>query len=165
MIRNFILNLSFVRGAINKAGMEGTDYGVEQTVSNYKSLYTANYLIDEKIEKAVNERLSKLLGVVDENFVITYNEKTGQVFMSNTILEEYQIMNLKAEAEAISQMQIWKTLSETLKQQAHKTIFEKSTEFQDVINGKMMLYNLSLQQKIIDIFRKYTPKPNPNSKK
>lgn len=154
-MKNWILNLGFVKEAINLASVQGTDFGIEQGKDKIEMLSKLN---EDVLERRSNEKLAKLLGAVDENFVVTYDKKTGLVFMGGVKLDEYQIMNLKSEAEAIAQMQIWKTLSETLKQQAQKTIFENSTEWADVMNGKMMLYNLSLQQKILDIFRNYKPK-------
>jgi len=172
MIKEKILNLGFVRRAINEARIEGTDFGVQQSQDSMERFRITVQKLHEQlkskpvldvgdVDKLVNERISKLLGVVDENFVVTLDKKTGLVFMGGVRLEEQQILNLRSEANAITAMQIWPMLSETLKKQAQETIFNKSTEWADVVNGKVMLYCLSLQQKILDIFKSYKPKPKP----
>ncbi len=167
-MKNWILKLKFVQQAINTASMEGTDFGRQQSnEATYRKAFndarkdleeTNKDNFTDKVEAEVSSRISKLLGVVDENFIITYDKKTGLVFLGGVRLDEPQIMNLKSEAEAITSMQIWKTLSETIKEQAQKTIFNNSIEWQDVLNGKMCLYTLSLQQKVLDIFKDYKSK-------
>ncbi len=153
MIQKFILNLGFVRKAINLSSIEGTDWGKKQSDDNWQQAF------DEQVEMKSKKLLSDLLGAVDERKVITYNKKTGSIFIEGKKIEEHQIMSLKAEAEYLLKSDLWQIINQTLKLQAERTMFENSTTFQDVLNGKMMLYNLSFQNNILNIFASYTPKP------
>lgn len=55
----------------------------------------------------------------------------------------------KAEAKYILDSRVWSLLENTLKSQAQKVIFEKSKDFNDCTSGKLMLYNLDVQKKIL----------------
>lgn len=175
MIKNWILNLGFVRQAINAASIQGTDFGVEQCKEDLQVLQRTNAvlqdklktlpdgnemnrLVSEKAEDLANEKLQNLLGAVDERTIITMDKKNGLIYVGGERLNEPTILSLKAEAEYFSQSELWKILNETLKDQAQRTMFEKSLTFDDMRSGKMLLYNLSLQNKIIGIFKSYLPK-------
>ena len=110
------------------------------------------------VDELVNKRISELLGFVDENFIVTFNEKTGIVFVGGERITPEQAQNLKQEAELIKTLQIWKIFQNSIGDMARKTMFEKSMTFEDLRSGKMMLYNLSILKKIVDIFAKFVKK-------
>ncbi len=155
MIKNWILKLDFVRKAINQASVDGTDWGKSQSDANWQQAF------DEQVEMKSKKALTDLLMPFDERLIITYDKKTGLIFVGGKRLEEPTIMNLKAESEFFKNSQLWKIINESLKSQAQKTMFENSTTFEDMMTGKMMLYDLSFQNKILDIFIGYTQKPKP----
>lgn len=46
-------------------------------------------------------------------------------------------------------------MQETLKYQAQKIMFDNSKDFNDMLGGKYMLYNLDIQQKLLDQLYKW----------
>ncbi|MCL4399701.1 hypothetical protein M1506_00280 [Patescibacteria group bacterium] len=66
--------------------------------------------------------------------------------------------NLRGEAKLLKRMRLWAVFQETLKQAAYKSMFEKSNNFDDVLNGKLMIYNLDVQRNIVEELAKEPPK-------
>lgn len=58
--------------------------------------------------------------------------------------------NLKIEANQLKQTRLWSILTNTLKQLAQKTMFENSKNWDDMVTGKMMLYNLEVIEKTVE---------------
>ena len=69
-MKNWILNLEFVKQAIQDANAHGVVVGMNKISQG----------MEYQIERIANERMSNLLGVVDENHIITLNNKKKQVF-------------------------------------------------------------------------------------
>ena len=109
------------------------------------------------IEKAVNERLSAILGVLDENRIVTFDPKVGILFLGKDRIDVSRAQNLKAESEMFLQSELWKVFNETIRHHAYETMFIKSTSFEDMKSGKMLLYLLDVQRKIMEIFKAYRP--------
>ena len=105
------------------------------------------------------EALSKLLGFVEEDKILTYSEKTGMIFLGGEKLEPEAALSLRQEAELLVNTKIWEIFQNTIGDTARKAMFEKSQSFEDMRSGKMMLYNLSILKKVVDIFRSYIHKP------
>jgi len=81
--------------------------------------------------------------------VVTTN-KLGSIFIAGEPLQEGEASALETEAKMFKEMRLYKLLFGTLIDQAYKTMFEKSTNFDDMRNGKMMLYNIGVQKNIVD---------------
>ena len=118
---------------------------------------TKNQPIHE-IEDLANKMVSDLLGFVDEKKVITMNEKQGAIFLGGERITPEECVNLKQEAELILTTDLWKIFNNTIRDIANKTMFEKSESFDDMKSGKCFLYNLSLQNKILNMFKNYVKK-------
>lgn len=116
---------------------------------------------EKKVLKVdVKDEMSKLLGFIDFNSIITFNEKTGVVFIGGERVDEGKLTNLKSESEFILHSDMWKVMSETIRHLAYEMMFIKSTSFEDMKSGKMLLYHLDIQKKIMDILASYK-KPAP----
>lgn len=102
---------------------------------------------EEKIKKE-NQLTKDLLCVVVPEDVVT-TDKQGQLFIGGTKLTAMEVGSLKSEAEFLVKTRLWSILTNSLKDQAMKVMFERSTTFDDMRAGKMMLYNLNVQEKII----------------
>lgn len=57
---------------------------------------------------------------------------------------------LKEEAAYVKRTMLWDLYQNTIAETARKTMFEKSKDYNDMIVGKSMLYNLDVLKKIID---------------
>lgn len=98
-----------------------------------------------------NFLLRYLLKLVTHDQLMTFS-KDGKVFVNNIQLTDKQVNNLKEEAKVIKASELWALMTNSLASQAEQTMFEKSTTFNDMLGGKMMLYCIDLQKKIIDKF-------------
>lgn len=136
-IKEWILGLDFVREEIR--------------LSN-KAVYDLFYKPDQNIDELINERISLLLGTVDSRKIIKSDPKTGIVYMDDKMLDQATIQNYKQEAELMNQLGLWKAIEETVKASAQKRIFVDSKDMNDVLAGKMALYNLDLIKKILTVF-------------
>jgi len=141
-IKSWILNREFVQKEIVASRKQGMDIRLD---------------IDRK--EMGREALSKLLGFVEEDKILTYSEKTGMIFLGGEKLEPEAALSLRQEAELLVNTKIWEIFQNTIGDTARKAMFEKSQSFEDMRSGKMMLYNLSILKKVVDIFRSYIHKP------
>lgn len=106
------------------------------------------------IERLKNWLLKGLFCTVDIDQVITQN-KLGLLFINNEQISIGEVQSLKEEIKFIKSTRLWRILTESLRDQAHKIMFEKSTTFDDMKSGKMMLYNLRVQENILKIIEEY----------
>jgi len=108
--------------------------------------------IEEKSEEKAKEKLEKLLTVVDYRKVVMLDKKMGVVLINGERISESQLNNLRSEAEAIVNMEIWQLLVETPKALAQKAMFVEPT-VDNVHMGASILYTLDAQKKVLDTFR------------
>jgi len=80
-------------------------------------------------------------------------DKQGNIYLGGEKLDVTVARNLKEEAIFLGESQLWKLLTNTLRDQAQKVMFEQSTSYDDMRNGKMMLYNINVQEKIIAMLK------------
>lgn len=105
-------------------------------------------------ERLINWLLSHLLRVPNPHDVLWVNPKTRKVYLGGEQISEQEAENLKTEAKLIKRMQIWKILNETLTEHARKTMFEKSTSYEDMKSGKLLLFARSMESSIVDTLEK-----------
>jgi hypothetical protein len=115
-------------------------------------------LTEKTIDDKVNERISKLLGFVDEKSIVTIDKTKGLVFIGGERVDEGRLMNLKTESEFFMNSELWKVLNETIRYMAYDTAFVKSTKWEDVLSSKMWLYHLDIQKKLMETFKSYKKK-------
>ena len=72
------------------------------------------------------------------------------------VLDKGERQLLREEAKMLVKMRLWSILTNTLKAQAQKTMFEKAETFDDMVAGKTMLYNIDIQEKIVAILENLT---------
>lgn len=106
----------------------------------------------------INYLTKHLLHAVDESMVITESTPDANgisyYLLNGDRIPVAELKRLKQESVYLKETQIWKIFQETLKSHAHKMIFINSTNYDDVLAGKLMLYNLNVQKKIVDKFSK-----------
>lgn len=121
--------------------------------------------IPKDIQAEVDKRLVEMLGFVDYRAVITV-DKTGFAYIGKERIDEGRLANLKSEAEFLSRSDLWKLLTETMRYSAYEKMFIKSESLNDLLAGKMWIYHLDTQQKILEMFkshRKSAIPPPPQS--
>ena len=103
-----------------------------------------------------NWLLNKLSCSIDQKEIIIVRENNGQVQVSlgQEKLSSTELRNLKSEADSLQRMRIWRIMQETVKQKAIEKAILQSTDFEQVLSGKLMLHNLGIQQSIIDLIQK-----------
>lgn len=90
--------------------------------------------------------------------VLTVSTKSGSIFLGKDKITDGEFKNLQEEASYLKNTRIWSVLTNTLRDQAKKTMFEKSKNWDDMVTGKAMLYNIGVQENIVDILTKnFTP--------
>lgn len=106
------------------------------------------------IEQLKNWLTKNLFCTVDPKQVLK-QDKNGIFLIDNEIVSKEEMRSLQNEAKFLQHTRLWQILTETIKDQAEKVMFEKSTSFEDMRTGKMMLYNINLQKQIVNIIEKY----------
>ena len=106
--------------------------------------------IKQKIFNLLNKHL---YCTVEPDSIITTGKINGKeiLYLHGKALEEAEIKNLQQEIKHLKSLWIWKIMTETLKDQAQQVMFVKSKDFNDMVAGKMMLYNLGVQERIIKL--------------
>ena len=110
--------------------------------------------IDERAEKKLND----LLSTVDMKSIVSLDKTHGIVYIGGERADEARLSNLKAEAEFFVQSELWHLIQETPKELAQRQMFVNSESLDDLRKGKSMLYLLSQQQNVINLFKGYQPK-------
>lgn len=95
-----------------------------------------------------NNVSSRLFPIVNLEKVLTSN-KQGAIFLNGKQIDGKKLADLKQEVHLFQNTQLWEIIHNTLVHQAQQIIFTNSQTLQDVLNGKMVLYTLDVQNQII----------------
>lgn len=76
--------------------------------------------------------------------------KQGGIYLGRNLLSEQEFINLYNECLLLKNTTLWKVFQETLKDEAQQVMYTRSKDYMDMIVGKMMLYNLDVQEKIVE---------------
>lgn len=104
-------------------------------------------------QKLLTYLTRNLLCAVDEKMVITQvntSNNRSYYLLNGEKIASGQLVKLRHDANIIKDTDLWKIFENTLRSHAHKMMFTKSQTFDDVLSGKLMLYNLDIQKKILD---------------
>lgn len=96
--------------------------------------------------------LLKKIGPVDMDLVVG-DALVGSkhiLKLNNKRVSDGEAEGLKRDAELIEATKLWKVFVETLRYQAHLTMFEKSQQSEDVyVSGKFLLHAISTLEHIV----------------
>lgn len=109
-------------------------------------------------EEEKNHLLKEYFCAVVEEDVMTTN-KMGRLFLDGEELSADEMIRLQQEADYFANSRLASILWNSLYSQAQKIMFENSEDFDDMRNGKMMMYNISVQKNIVDKIIKWKPLP------
>ena len=96
--------------------------------------------------------LTNIFNEIDIDDVITIS-KNGIVYINGDQITDGEKQALRTEAHYLEQSRLWKILTDTISDHAEKRMFINSTKWEDVISGKMALYNVSVMKNIIKLLK------------
>ena len=96
----------------------------------------------------LNYALQHLFPVFQAERVLT-TSKSGHLFLGGELVTEKRKASLQAQARMMRNTEIWEIMTATLKHTAQKIAFNDSKDQQDLLNAKMILYTISVQENII----------------
>lgn len=106
-------------------------------------------------ERLITWLLRKLTCSVDPDMVLTYDKKTNLIFLKGEQISYSEAISLQQEVKFLKNTRIWSIMQETLKSHAYDTMVTKSKTFEDMRSGKLMLYNLNIQDKITSAVERF----------
>ena len=106
-------------------------------------------------KEILNKLLAEKFNSIDPNQVIFVGANTappGEVVcrIAGKKINTNQASQLRNEAQMLKKMQLWKIITETLKNTARLKMFERSESFDDMKYGKSMLYSCDVMEQIVD---------------
>ncbi len=111
----------------------------------------------DDVEKMANDRvhakLVEMLSPIDWNHVVSQGK--GLIFIGNNKADPAQLQALKAEAELLSTLEIWKILQETPNALGQQAMFKTGEDVDAFKKGRAMLFHLDSQKKIVDLLKSY----------
>lgn len=107
-------------------------------------------------KKRITRSSKDLLNVVLLEDVLKRNEQTKQWELGMSPLTADEKRSLKAEAEFLKKTRLWSILTNSLEHQAQRVMFEKSQNWDDMVNGKNILYCVHMQKMLVEILLNFT---------
>lgn len=124
----------------------------EMAMNNFK------FEKQERLDQLESEKKEMMDHSVNPDDIITisYNpDKTiKNIILGGEVTTPAMVKILKEEIKAFRAFNLYKIFKSTLKDQARDIMFTKSQTFEDMRSGKMMLYNLSVIDNILDKIQK-----------
>lgn len=128
--------------AVDTAGRFGHESG-------YSFGYKAG--IDENkdmIEKRALDMFVNQNWLVNPNHVFQVS-KTGIPYLGMEAIKKDKLNNLQQQAKQILDSEIWPILTTLVRHKAIEKAVKESTEWEHVLPGKMMVYNISLLENLV----------------
>lgn len=89
-------------------------------------------------------------GLVPEKILV---EAGKELYLGGEKLDVAQIQNLANEATMIMRTELWQVIYETLVKEAVDLQVKKAVSLDDIRHGRMMIYNLSVIQRMLNTFK------------
>lgn len=114
-------------------------------------------VIDERERNDHNKNMYQLLAqewFVQPEDVFIVNPQ-GNMFLGGNEMTKTEISNLQGEIKFIERSQLWKIMQETLRQKAIEKSVLNSTEWEQVLAGKMMIHSLGIFKSVMVLLKNY----------
>ena len=106
--------------------------------------------------KLINWLLNRLLKVQNPKEILTVTKDSKMLFKGKEVTLK-EVQKMADDLEIITRLDIYKILNESIINDAQALIFNKSNNFDDVLNGKMILWTIEQQKAYIQsIITKYS---------
>lgn len=102
-------------------------------------------------QRIINWLLRHYLNTVILSDIITIEK--GVIKLGGLTITQHELNQLQQEVKALEGMRLWSILTNSLRMIAQDKIFNKSLTFDDVIAGKLMLFNIDTQESIIRVIK------------
>jgi hypothetical protein len=102
------------------------------------------------MKRLKNWLIKHLFKAITVDEVLTSN-KYGLIYLNGEQITDEEARILHNEAIFLKEFRLWQILQSTIADHAKKRMFENSKSYEDMIAGKMALYNADIQNKIIEI--------------
>ncbi len=102
-------------------------------------------------QRIINYLLKYLLNAVVISDIIKIEK--GKIYIDDKEVDEMELRSLRAEIKALEGFRIWHIITQTLKKDAYERGFVSATNMEHLNTSKIMLYNLDIQQKIINALK------------
>jgi hypothetical protein len=100
-------------------------------------------------EKTKNELLKEYFCAIVPEDIMTI-DKLGKIKIDGIEISEGEKIALIEEAKFFRESRLYKIMMNTPKKMAMEAMYNLSQSYDDMKSGKMMLYNLSVQEKLIN---------------
>jgi hypothetical protein len=113
--------------------------------------------LNDKFERAMRPLSSEYkLGAIEAERVITNPLVGGKpvLMVGGKPLSPVDKEQLVKDADYFTRSTLWRIMQETVKHMAVEDAVTNSTKWEQTLSGKMMLHNLGIQQKIIELILK-----------
>ncbi len=107
--------------------------------------------------KQLNKKTKDLLNLVNADDII-YIDSNNNIVINGQYASVNEINNLIADAKFFKNSQLFKLFQGTVVKNARMKMFDHSQNFDDMISGKLMLYNLDILRQIVDRLNQLTIK-------
>lgn len=112
--------------------------------------------VEKKAEELMKQNMEKLLTIIDERMIVTFNNAQKAVYIGGRRIEPAQLKSLKAEAEYFVQSDLWRILHETPGKLAQMAMFKDDGMLENqLIKGRAILYTLDTQSRILETFKSF----------
>ena len=101
----------------------------------------------------LNWILNKTLGIINEADILQVH-KNGKITLGKDQITEKEIKNLQAEIITFKKFRLYGIIFNTVKQKALEKALYESTDFEQVLSGKLILHTVGLQNSIIELIEK-----------
>lgn len=155
MIKQWILR-TFFTNELAQATRAGSMDAFKKAHADIMETMTDD--LDKKAEELAKEKLSKLLSNADLYKIVTLDKQRGIVYVGGERIDDNRLANLKAEAEFFANSDLWSLIYETPKELAQKSMFVSGDSIESMQKGRSILYTLSTQNNIIEVFKSYVKK-------
>ena len=111
-----------------------------------------------KIKRRLQNWLTKKLFCTISVEDVLEVRKDGSLWIGNKILPENKAKEFIAQAKLLTELDVWRFMKNNLRYLANQQMFNESKKVEELIAGKMMLYTISIQEKLLNVLINCVPK-------
>lgn len=151
-VKNRVIALPFIQKLLEDAYTKG---GIDSfPLAHRDILETMADDLDVQAEELARKKLENLLTVVDEKKIVSIDTRSNQVVIGGQAVDEGRLANLRSEAQLFMESDLWQLIYESPKALAERAMFRDDGKLDtQLLKGRAVLYTLSTQKKIVDIFK------------
>lgn len=102
------------------------------------------------IERLRQWALKNVVNAPVSSDIVTVAKDKTHLLIDNEKITDAELANLHAEYLTIRKFRLWNLVTNTIRDQAKKMMFENAKSYDDMLAGKMMLYVLSVQENVLE---------------